>query len=293
MSRTSDVPGADDFSRLEDRLLAQVASDAAARRRSLRLVAIASAGVLVLAGAGVVWAVTPTPSSTIAGPTAPSTVPSTTPPGAADEEPGSDNYRSAFGTADALEVLPGETLTDWVTYLDRVVSAKVTTISRGELAPEEVEAGEGLEIRNVTLQITDTLWKSEQAHDIGETVTIASGGWLVGQNLDDRRLILTGAVQLEMDHSYLLPLFYDESFDPAWQGLSNTAILPFDYGVIGQGEVFAGERGHAARSTEATRALWGLDRAAVVNTLAATKPNPAAAEYAHLPPVQRYWAVDE
>lgn len=205
-------------------------------------------------------------------------------------------HETAAGGATELEVLPSATLTDWVTYVDRVVSATVIDITRMEATQEEYEAGEGLEGRVVTLRLDDTLWESERAHDLDETFTVPSGAWLFGEDREERRLTFPGVVQLERDHSYLLPMFYDESFDPAWQGISSSAVFPFDDGVVGQGEtILDHDRKPIApeQLTEAGRTLWGLDRDAVAELLAAAEPHPAAAEYADLPPVERYGAVGD
>ena len=92
-----------------------------------------------------------------------------------------------------------------------------------------------------------------------------------------------------------MPIFYDETFSPAWQGLYSSAFLPFDNGVVGQGEALYGKGRQlvdvAQDTRESRRGLWGKDTAAVQATLRSAKPDAVALAHADLPPTARYRMV--
>lgn len=192
-----------------------------------------------------------------------------------------------------MELLPSETLTDWVTYADAVVTVKVVDTRRGELSADEQEAGEGLELRSVTLEVADVIWRSGRGADTPTQMTWSYGGWVVSADDEERRFLIEDAVQLDASHEYLVPILFGGLPEDQWNPLAAPAILSFDGGVAGAGEaVFTSEEGEPHRSS-AAKELWGLDLSAVADILANTAPDPAAADFMDLPALERYQAVAE
>ena len=195
--------------------------------------------------------------------------------------------------ADSLAALPADSLSDWTTYSDYVVDAVATRVERTQPSAEEVAAGEGLSVRLVTLKVTDVVWKAPAAHPQPAALVIPDGGWLFAKGRPERQLLSGDSVSLEVGHHYLIPIFYDETFKPAWQGLQASAILPFDNGVAGQGGQIIGPDQQpvtalkaAADPRESRRGLWGKGATAIASSLAAAKPDAHADT--SLPPTARY-----
>ena len=197
--------------------------------------------------------------------------------------------------SEGLDALPSETLTDWVSYADTVVVVRVTGESRGELTRDEEQAGEGLKLRYVTLEVVDTVWVGPRGLAPAGEITLSPNAWVVSAG-EDRLLVFAEAARMEVGRAYLVPLVHDDAFDPAWQALSITAVLPFDDAVVGQGEVLFDETGTEAAQEElsqAVRTLWGLGRDEVARSLASTSPDAAAKDLISLPPTDRFREVQK
>ncbi|MFC4117347.1 hypothetical protein [Nonomuraea zeae] len=65
--------------------------------------------------------------------------------------------------ADGDDRLPSTTDTDWVTYADHVVVGAATAEQRLPAASIEVERGEGLIGRTVTLEVRQVAWSRDDA----------------------------------------------------------------------------------------------------------------------------------
>jgi hypothetical protein len=194
-----------------------------------------------------------------------------------------------------MAVLPSETLSDWTSYSDYVVDAVATQVTRGRPSNAEIQAKEGLAVRFVTLKVAGVLWSAPKAHARPDSLLVPDGGWLFKEGQSERQLLIPDSVHFEVGHHYLMPIFYDESFSPAWQGLYSSAFLPFDNGVVGQGETIYGNDQKPIDATrdarESRRTLWGKDATGIAASLASAKPDKIALAHADLPPTARYRLV--
>lgn len=192
--------------------------------------------------------------------------------------------------SEGLDALPSETLTDWVSYADAVAVVRVSKESRGELTSDEEQAGEGLELRYVDLELVDTLWTGPRGLAPDAQITVSPNAWVVSAGEKDRLLVFAAASRMEVGREYLVPLVHDDAFDPAWQALSITSVLPFDGAVVGQGEVLLDETGATVSQKElsqAVQSLWGLGREDVIRLLESTSPDATARELSSLAPTDR------
>lgn len=198
--------------------------------------------------------------------------------------------------SEGLDALPSETLTDWVSYADAVVVVRVRKESRGEMTSDEERAGEGLELRYVDLEIVDTLWTGLRGLAPDAQITVSPNAWVVSAGEKDRLLVFAEASRMEVGREYLVPLVHDDAFDPAWQALAITSVLPFDRGVVGQGEVLLDETGANVSPEDlsnAAQSLWGLGREDVIRLLESTSPDATAHELSSLAPTDRFREVQK
>jgi hypothetical protein len=145
--------------------------------------------------------------------------------------------------------LPNETAADWVTYADYVVVVTATS-ERAVEAPLDPGAPETTLGRDVTLTVDDTLWARNAEAEAPSTVRWSAGGW--GFTADEpgirHEMVEVGAPRIEVGHSYViaikweLPLYTQgpDKETAQWRGLGGGSVLPFDAGVVGNGE-FEGE----------------------------------------------------
>jgi hypothetical protein len=186
----------------------------------------------------------------------------------------------------ASERLPADDLVDWVSYADAVVAVTVT--GEAELAPTEEEsaAGEGLLLRDVTLQVDDVLWSHPTLSGLpAEPFTFTTIGWLFG---DGQRTpaVSGGAVRLEVGRRYVMPVTYWDD-DEQWGPTAPSAVLALD----ADGRVAAAEdAGDGAEDSLA--ALSDRPVADLAEELAATEPHPVAEANRNLDPVARFNAVE-
>ncbi|TDD21592.1 hypothetical protein [Nonomuraea diastatica] len=140
--------------------------------------------------------------------------------------------------------LPSHTASDWVTYADHVVV--VTAEAERELPASEDEraAGQGYLPREVTLAVKETLWSRQgAAKPVPEPRFVwPAAGWTFGE--DGRRLLaMEGQPRIEVGHTYILAIAWvpgytddGEVVPGQWRGLGEKSLLPYDDGVIGNGE---------------------------------------------------------
>ncbi|SDL19238.1 hypothetical protein SAMN05216298_2984 [Glycomyces sambucus] len=143
--------------------------------------------------------------------------------------------------------LPSITADDWVTYADHVVV--VEAVSEQALEPDavEVERGEGVIGRIVSLTVEDVLWSREGAPQPAPATWEYSGlGWTFtdGDLEDPIEMALDGFPRVEVGHEYVMAIRWEEAVCtddgdgvPAqWRGLGEGSEVPFDEGVLGNGE---------------------------------------------------------
>ncbi|SFC15203.1 hypothetical protein [Streptomyces aidingensis] len=192
-------------------------------------------------------------------------------------------------TAAGDERVPSWTGTDWVTYADHV--AVVNVAGETDLAPsaEEREIGEGLIGRTVRVEITEPLWSREHAPALPDEVEFTAVGWFF-EGERRRAFAVESSPRLELGHSYIIAL---ARFSDGWGPLGTGGVLPYDEGVIGNGEsegrvltpAEALEQGQAIGLEED---LLGHDAGELAGYLAEAVPDPRAEPYGHLPADVRF-----
>jgi hypothetical protein len=190
------------------------------------------------------------------------------------------------GSAD--EILPAQTASDWRTYADHLVVAKVTAEEKTPLSKEDTAAGEGFIDRILTFKIEDVLWSRGNAPDSPSELKISIDGWTVHDN-KETPMRFEGEPQILVDHTYVLPITYLAQGrlveSPAWINLSVTAIIPADNGELGQGDSIVG------KPSEVVSSLWGQPVSAAATLLETTPLPEEAAPYMDLPPTDRLTAI--
>lgn len=198
---------------------------------------------------------------------------------------------TVLATDGGSDRLPSTTATDWVTYADHVVV--VTPVEQTEVPPaqSELDRGEGLIDRRVTLRVDDVLWSRPDAdRPAPATFDWLAAGWMFdGTPADRGRVAREGEPRLEPGHSYLLAIEWEEArcspgdakIPAQWRGLGSFSAVPFDDGVVGQGE-FEGRYRSASKAVAAAdpddpnysfgQQMAGKSAADVQGALEQTKP---------------------
>jgi hypothetical protein len=166
--------------------------------------------------------------------------------GCGDGTPGAERASEGvvLGAGDSWR--PYETLEDWVTYGQYVVS--VTAVSERELPPfdqDMVKLGEYDVGRVVTFKVDDVFWSGSGAPELPSSLEMSALGWVVKRSPDGKETRTPGALEgtsrMEVGHSYIMPIAQDPcgpnlaygSGVNAWQPL---IIAPFDSQLFGVGE---------------------------------------------------------
>lgn len=179
-----------------------------------------------------------------------------------------------------LERLPSASLEDWVSYADGVVVFEVTEEAEVPATSDEIEAGEGVIGRVVTVEVRDELWQRDGAPAVPSSFTLATWGW--GFRGEQKTPMgRSSSTRLEVGQRYLAPVADLEG--DGWAPIGADLTLPWSGGEVDM-------EGRAAELPSG-QALGGLSRADLVDLLETTEPDPLAVEYAELGPVARYQAV--
>jgi hypothetical protein len=161
----------------------------------------------------------------------------------------------------AEDHLPSESAEDWVRGADFVVAVTAVEETDQPISRDTLEEEEGIIGRDVTLLVDEVLWRRPDTKvATPETITwSAAGSTFSGGNLEKRQqMIGVGAPRIEVEHRYLLAIRWEpgcrvgvDDVPARWAGLGAGAVLPFDEGVIGNGEFEGRERsvGEARRET--------------------------------------------
>jgi hypothetical protein len=125
------------------------------------------------------------------------------------------------------------TSTDWVTYADQVVVVRPTSEREIPATEEERDAGEGYLGRSANLDVDKVLWSRSEAPAAPRSLTLDVAGWAFkdGQR---QEFAVHDTPRLEVGHTYIVALARLE--DGTWSVLGSGASLPYDGGVIGNGE---------------------------------------------------------
>lgn len=183
-----------------------------------------------------------------------------------------------FVPGSTSDLLPSQTLSQWVSYAEQVVVARVASERRQEIVGETAEFGEGLVGREVTLEIERTIWSEpELRSQRSGAVTFTAAGWV----LKDGKLspLRYEGPRLEVGERVVLPLTTTPT------GISpltvhSVALLDADRAVLAPGQTDA-----------VVRQLAGRSIADIAQELRTARPDPVAQRFRHLPPFQRSQAV--
>lgn len=211
----------------------------------------------------------------------------------ATEEPAASQPEMLMGHG--ADYLPSITASDWVTYADHVVV--VEAVSEQVISPdaEELERGEGIIGRTVTLSIEEVLWSREGAPKAAHaTWNYSALGWHFSEGDTENAvpMALHGFPRVELGHEYVMAIRWeaavctdDGDFLPAqWRGLGEGSEIPFDDGILGNGEsegAVADAGAFAAAAEEmpdqgVEELLAGEGAAAIVSALEDAQPDTAA-----------------
>ncbi|WP_406454699.1 hypothetical protein OG782_25520 [Streptomyces sp. NBC_00876] len=160
---------------------------------------------------------------------------------------------------------PNTSATDWVTYADHVVV--VTPVSEKDIAPTttELKRGEGLLLRDVELRVDDLLWSRTGSPKAPSTIDWAAYGWHFKDGSTSNRFKMAGEDEsrLELGHTYVMAIQWEparctegDNVPAGWRGLGASSTIPFDNGVLGQGEM-EGRIQSADQARAATTAAEG------------------------------------
>ncbi len=153
---------------------------------------------------------------------------------------------TVVGSAGASDRLPSTTARDWVTYADHVLV--VTPVAERAVPPsqEEIRRGEGDIERWVTLRVDEVVWSRDRPdRPAPEMFEWSAWGWTFDGSPDDREPVVgEGRPRVQLGHTYLMAVEWEEARcspgDPRipaqWRGLGSSSTVPFDGGVVGQGE---------------------------------------------------------
>lgn len=167
--------------------------------------------------------------------------------GAPDRAPAAGSDRPIVVAGEGAGWRPGETIGDWATYADYVLA--VTPTAESELPPTqgEINRGEGLIQRRLTLVVEDVVWSSTRAErPAPRSMPFVASGWrFTDGNLTNRtEMALNDAPRVETGHHYLMAVAWqearcspgDEPSPARWRALGSDAIVPFDESTVGLGE---------------------------------------------------------
>lgn len=182
--------------------------------------------------------------------------------------------------------VPFDSLQDWVTYSDAVVIFHAASDTELEPTQDELEAGEGLIVRQVTVEIKSIVWESPDKRDLPATMLINNGGWVFH---GDKRtpIMMEGSIPLEVGHDYAAPIFRDPALGDEWGTLG--PLIPIDDSVVGSGAKATSEAYQSSSIAELVPV--GTSPEGVASLMAGTNPDPRAAVFPDLRYSELYQAI--
>jgi hypothetical protein len=191
--------------------------------------------------------------------------------------------------------LPSVTASDWVTYADHVIV--VEALSERAIPPsaEEVERGEGVIGRIISLTVEDVLWTRDGAtHAAPATWDYSGLGWAFsdGDTAAAVEMAFHDLPRIEVGHQYVMAVRWeaavcdeDGEYTPAmWRGLGEGSEIPYDGDILGNGESEGTVQDAAAFAAAAEEEpdqgveelLAGQGADAIVSALQSAEPDTAA-----------------
>lgn len=144
--------------------------------------------------------------------------------------------------ANGVSRLPSTTAEDWATYADHVLIA--TAVSDSPLTNDSSSDG-GMGLRTVSLKVDEVLWTSPlAAKSPPNSLSLVAVGFVTKDNGRVIPAAMEGSPRLEPGHTYLAAVSWVDARcsqgdpeEPAhYEPLGEHAMVPFDDGVVGQGE---------------------------------------------------------
>ncbi|MFJ8988799.1 hypothetical protein ACIRQH_00160 [Streptomyces sp. NPDC102279] len=216
----------------------------------------------------------------------------------ASERLGNDTAEQPIILAAGADRLPNETASDWVTYADHVVVATATDEAEIPPAQTEIDRGEGLIGRSVSMRIDRVLWSRPDAPKAAPaTWQRTSPGWQFtnGDTTNRSEFAMEHRPRIEVGHTYIIALEWqaeqcsEGDYTPGqWLGLGSESTIPYDDSTIGVGEVEgsvqdAAEAEKAAASDPASTVendMTGQSATDLAGALAEATPAPGVAPLA-------------
>jgi hypothetical protein len=178
---------------------------------------------------------------------------------------------------DASEGLPFQSLSDWKSYADAVVVLRVTD-ERAESDPAAPDSAQIAPLRYVATEFEEVIWS--RLEQPPTRLDFLTQGW---EMLDGKQVPAASSEgpRLEVGERYLAAVVVG-GVRPGVMTASSVLLIDGD-------TVTAGER-----STPFVQSnLEGRSLEDVANAVRAAEPDPLAAKYERLPPMERYSAVVE
>ena len=191
--------------------------------------------------------------------------------------------------------LPSVTASDWVTYADHVIVVEAVTEQAIAPSAEEVERGEGVIGRIISLTIEDVLWTRDGAtHAAPATWEYSGLGWAFsdGDTAAAVEMAFHDLPRIEVGHRYVMAVRWeaavcdeDGEYTPAmWRGLGEGSEIPYDGDILGNGESEGTVQDAAAFAAAAEEEpdqgveelLAGQGADAIVSALQSAEPDTAA-----------------
>lgn len=179
---------------------------------------------------------------------------------------------------------PADTLSDWKSYADHLVSFTVAAEEEVPLSPEEEQRGEGMTGRRIAIEIDEVHWSAPGAPTVPRQMTWTASGWVV--NEDERQPFrLEDSPRKEVGQAFLAPIALMDHPAGEWWPLSSSAQLQLVDGLVAPRD---GESHQPLKDL-----LAGRTPKAVADALEEAQADPLAVKYRDLRPEKRVRAVLE
>ncbi|WP_331767751.1 hypothetical protein [Embleya sp. NBC_00896] len=183
-------------------------------------------------------------------------------------------------------LIPATDVVDTVSYADHVLVVTVTA-ERELPADQEIKRGEGMIMREVTLNVDETLWSRPGAAQAApRSIKSNAAGWVLRKN--ERTPFATqGDSRLEVGNTYIMAVYRLQERGYAADDWMPFVTLPYNDKQIGHGE----QTGGKPRPAGVLSKTEGQSAAALSALLTATQPDPISTKYLHLDGAARYRAT--
>jgi hypothetical protein len=199
-----------------------------------------------------------------------------------------DTAEAYCSTANMDPAVPIDTAQDWVTYADHLVEVRVVSEADAQKDADDGEPDTGYEARTVDVQLDQVLWSRPDAPQVPANMTWEAAGWTYDGD-DREKSYWWGFPRIEVGHTYVVPIAYwrtgQLSADSHWGPFTESGILPYDDGVLGDGEQTPCAEPDWAPVAKRVIGETSDALAAILND---ARPDPRAVPYMGLGQRQRY-----